>query len=127
MKNPFRKPKAPTVEELEMQRLLSKLQQVTPGTDAYERVLRELTLFQTFTGKRVEATQKFTKQARGDMANKIIGAASIGAVSFGLAWWEKHGGNMFSGSSSTVMKGLLGKLGDLIPFKSSSQNSYSTE
>ena len=123
MKNPFRKkPKAPTVEELEMQRLLSKLQQVTPGTDAYERVLRELTLFQTFTGKRVEATQKFTKQARGDMANKIIGAASIGAVSFGLAWWEKHGGNMFSGSSSTVMKGLLGKLGDLIPFKSSSQN-----
>lgn len=117
-----KKEKEPTVEELEMQRLLSKLQQVTPGTDAYERVLRELTLFQTFTGKRVEATQKFTKQARGDMANKIIGAASIGAVSFGLAWWEKHGGNMFSGSSSTVMKGLLGKLGDLIPFKSSSQN-----
>lgn len=118
MRNWFKKePEAPTMEELEIQRMLNKLQQVTPGTDAYERLLRELTLFQTFAGKRVEATQKFTKQARGDMMNKVVGAASIGAISFGLAWWEKHGGNMFSGSSSTVMKGLLGKLGDLIPFK----------
>lgn len=115
MKNPFKKkPKALTMEELEMQRMLDKLQQVTPGTDAYERLLRELTMFQTFTGKKIEMSRHFTKEARGDMASKVVGAASIGAISFGLAWWEKHGGNMFSGSSSTVMKGLLGKLGDFL-------------
>ena len=112
-----KKAKEPTLEDREMQRILDQLQRATPGTAAYDKILHELELFQQFTGKKMEMTQRFTKQARGDMASKVVGAASIGAISFGLAWWEKHG-NMFSGSSNTVMRGLLGKLGDLIPFKS---------
>ena len=109
-----KKPKEPTLEDREMQRILDQLQKVTPGTAAYDKILHELELFQQFTGKKIEMTQRFTKQARGDMASKVVGAASIGAISFGLAWWEKHGGNMFSGSSGTVMKGILGKLGDFL-------------
>lgn len=109
-----RKPKEPTVVELEQQRLLTALSQETPGTDGYDKALNQLTKFQEFSGKKIEMSQKLTKEARGNIWGKVIGAASIGAVSFGLAWFEKRGGNMFTGSNDKIAGSLLKNIGNLI-------------
>lgn len=115
MWNPFRrKPKEPTTAEKELARLEDALSKVTPGTDAYDKALNQLTKFQEFSGKKIEMSQKLTKEARGNIWGKVVGAASIGAVSFGLAWFEKKGGNMFTGSNEKIAGSLLKNIGNLI-------------
>ena len=115
MWNPLkRKPKEKTVEELEMDRLQDALAKETPGTNEYDKVQAQLTKYQEFTGKKIEMSQRFTKEARGNMWGKVIGAASIGGVSFLLAWYEKRGGNMFTGSNDTIIRSLLKNIGNLI-------------
>jgi hypothetical protein len=99
--------------ELEEEKLLDLLYHTAGGTEEYDKLQKELQMLQEFTGKKVEMRQVFTKEDRGAMVSKIVGAASVGAVSFGLAWWEKSG-NLFTGSSAKTVNGLVGRLGDFI-------------
>ena len=71
----FRKKERPkTIAELEEEKLMAHLATLTPGTDAYDKVLTELDKHEALTGRKLERSQKFTKEGRGNIVAKIVGA-----------------------------------------------------
>lgn len=109
-----RKPKEKTLVDIEGERLLNHLNDCKPGTDEYDKALTELTRFQEFTGKKIEQSQKLTKEARGNIWTKIVGAACTGGLLGFMVWSEKKNGYMLSGANEKVGSGLLKGLSGLI-------------
>ena len=102
-----RKPRPKTLMELEGERLLVHLNTLTPGTDEYDKAQAELLKHEELTGKKIDRSQKLTKEARGNIWAKIAGAGcTLGLLGF-MVWSEKKNGYMLSGANEKVGGGIL--------------------
>lgn len=82
------------------------IQQVEPGSEAYDNLMKELKTLQEFAGKQKEMKQMFTKEGRGNIAGKVIGFLGLGGLAFGLSRFEKNG-HFFSGTAAESIKGIV--------------------
>ena len=111
----FRKKERPkTIAELEEEKLQAHLSTLTPGTEAYDRVQTELIKHEELTGRKIERSQKLTKEARGNIWTKVVGAVCTGGLLGFMVWSEKKNGYMLSGANEKVGGGLLKGLSGLI-------------
>lgn len=99
--------RGPSFYEMERKRLQELLLTLKPGTDEYDKTMKEMMTLQEFAGKDKEMRSRLTKEGRSTIVGKIVGFLGIGGLIFGLTKFEKVDGSMFSGSNGEAKTGLL--------------------